>query len=145
MLVRPAGDHDTDTIADVYIASYAGLTFLPKLHTDDETRGWVRAVMVPGHEVWVVEEDGNVVGFAALSDDMLGWIYVHPNAQSRGAGSALLDRAKLLRPHGFTLWTFQRNEGARRFYERHGLRLVELADGSENEEKEPDALYEWVP
>jgi len=49
------------------------------------------------------------------------------------------------RPDGFPFWVFQRNEGARRFYERHGCRLVELTDGSGNEEKEPDALYEWRP
>jgi hypothetical protein len=34
---------------------------------------------------------------------------------------------------------------ARSFYERRGLRLVELTDGAGNEEREPDALYEWRP
>ncbi len=53
--------------------------------------------------------------------------------------------AKRRRPEGFRLWVFQKNEGARRFYERHGFRLVELTDGSRNEEREPDALYEWTP
>jgi GNAT superfamily N-acetyltransferase len=97
------------------------------------------------HEVWVAEDDELVIGFAAPSPDMLMWMYVHPDAENRGAGSALLDRAKLERPGGFRLWTFQRNTGARRFYERHGLLPVELTDGSGNEEKEPDALYEWAP
>ena len=46
---------------------------------------------------------------------------------------------KELRPGGFTLWVFQRNTGARRFYERRGLRLVELTDGAGNDEREPDA------
>ena len=40
---------------------------------------------------------------------------------------------------------FQKNDGARRFYERHGFRLVELTDGGSNMEKEPDARYEWLP
>jgi hypothetical protein len=40
---------------------------------------------------------------------------------------------------------FQRNAAARRFYEARGLELVALGDGSENEEGEPDALYEWRP
>jgi hypothetical protein len=34
---------------------------------------------------------------------------------------------------------------ARRFYERHGLRAVRFTDGTGNEEKTPDALYEWRP
>ena len=31
------------------------------------------------------------------------------------------------------------------FYEHRGMRVVELTDGSRNEEREPDALYEWLP
>jgi ribosomal protein S18 acetylase RimI-like enzyme len=57
----------------------------------------------------------------------------------------LLDHAKALRPNGLQLWVFQRNAGARRFYERHGFRLVKLTDGSANMEREPDALYAWHP
>jgi ribosomal protein S18 acetylase RimI-like enzyme len=48
-------------------------------------------------------------------------------------------------PDGLQLWVFQKNVGARRFYERHGFRLVELTDGAGNEENEPDARYEWRP
>ena len=31
------------------------------------------------------------------------------------------------------------------FYEANGLELVELTDGSGNEERTPDARYEWSP
>jgi ribosomal protein S18 acetylase RimI-like enzyme len=70
-------------------------------------------------------------------------LYVDPEAQNRGVGGALLKKAKELRPDGFVLWVFQKNEGARRFYERHGFRLVKLTDGAQNSEREPDALYAW--
>jgi ribosomal protein S18 acetylase RimI-like enzyme len=72
-------------------------------------------------------------------------IYVDPAAQDGGIGQALLDHAKRLRPERIELWVFQKNAGARRFYERHGFRLVRLTDGADNMEKEPDALYEWLP
>jgi hypothetical protein len=42
------------------------------------------------------------------------------------------------------LWTFQANAQARRFYERHGFRLIEMTDGSGNEERTPDARYRWT-
>jgi GNAT superfamily N-acetyltransferase len=134
---------ESDTIAEIFIASFRGLTFLPTLHTDDQIRSWIQNRMIPAHEVWVVEEAGSIRGFAAISGDLLGHVYVRPKDQSRGFGAALLDVVKRERPTGFRFWVFQRNEGARRFYERHGCRLVELTDGSGNEEKEPDALYEW--
>jgi ribosomal protein S18 acetylase RimI-like enzyme len=40
---------------------------------------------------------------------------------------------------------FQKNTGARRFYERYGFTLAELTDGLDTEEHEPDARYEWRP
>jgi len=76
VLVRPAREHEIDTIADIYVASFRGLTFLPRLHSDEEMRDWVRRVMVPGHEVSVGELNGRVVGFASLRDGLLGHFYV---------------------------------------------------------------------
>ena len=148
-MIRRAGAEDANAVADVFIASFGGLTFLPSLHTDDETRAWIRDVVIPGEEVWIVEDAGRIVGFASLgsreSRDYLQHLYVSPESQCRGLGARLLGHAKSRRPSGFRFWVFQRNDGARRFYERHGCRLVELTDGSGNEEREPDALYEWRP
>jgi len=144
-MLRRAMADDAAAIADVFTPSFQGLTFLPDLHTGEEDRAWIRNIVLPRHEVWVAEADGRIIGFAALSDRMLEHMYVHPEAQNRGVGTALLDQARQRRPAGFRFWVFQKNEGARRFYERHGCRLLELTDGSGNEEREPDALYEWVP
>ena len=122
---------------------------LPELHTPDEDRWFIGRVVLPNEETWVAERDGAVVGFASLGKrdgaDFLQHLYVAPEAQRRGVGTALIEKAMERRPRGFRLWVFQRNEGARRFYEKHGLTLVEVTDGAGNEEKEPDALYEWRP
>jgi GNAT superfamily N-acetyltransferase len=145
MELKRAGPDDADAVADVFIPSFESLTFLPALHTHEEHRGFIRNVVLAQQEVWVAEEDGRVVGFAALSADILMHIYVHPDAQGRGVGAALLTKAKERRPGGFTLWCFQQNDGARRFYEAHGLHVVRLTDGAHNEERTPDAQYEWRP
>ena len=144
MQVRRAGPSDAEVIADVFIPSFESLTFLPRIHSHDQDRAFIRRLFAD-HEVWVAEDEGEVVGFAALTADMLTHIYVHPDAQGRGAGSALMDQAEERRPAGFTFWVFQANESARRFYEARGCQLLELTDGSGNEEKTPDALYEWRP
>jgi GNAT superfamily N-acetyltransferase len=144
-VLRRATDADADAVADVFIPSFAGLSFLPRLHAESETRGWVRDVVLREYEVWVAEEDDRVAGFAALSDAMLEHLHVHPVHQGRGLGTQLLAKAKERRPDGFDLWTFQRNEGARRFYERHGFAAVERTAGEGNEEREPDVRYEWRP
>ena len=63
--------------------------------------------------------------------------------RGRGVGGELLQVAKRAF-NCLQLWTFQRNLGARRFYEAPGFELVEDTDGARNEEKEPDARYLWA-
>ncbi|MGH3066750.1 MAG: GNAT family N-acetyltransferase [Gaiellaceae bacterium] len=149
-MLRRARSEDADALAAILRAALrTAMPSLPELHTPEEDQWFLREVVLPNEEVWVVERDEQIVGFAALGSrqdvDYLQHIYVAPEHQRRGVGTELFKHAKERRPAGFRLWVFQRNEGARRFYERHGCRLVELTDGSGNEEKEPDALYEWRP
>ena len=144
MEIRRARAADAASVAEVFIASFETLDFLPRLHTHAEHRAFVRDVVLPRLETWVAEEDGCVVGFVALSTARVEHLYVDPPAHRRGVGTALLDVAKARRPRGFSLWVFQQNTPARRFYETRGLRLVELTDGAGNAERTPDARYEWT-
>jgi GNAT superfamily N-acetyltransferase len=74
---------------------------------------------------------------------MVEHLYVRPDVQRAGIGSALLEVAKNRRPSGLRLWVFQRNHGARAFYARHGFAEVRFTDGSDNEENEHDVLRAW--
>jgi ribosomal protein S18 acetylase RimI-like enzyme len=144
-MIRRAAPADAEQIAETFSRSMAMLTFLPPLHTEEEHRHFITEVVPVDHELWVAEEDGRVVGLAAVGATTLGHLYVHPDYQNRGIGSDLLDKVKMLHPEGFTLWTFPHNEGACRFYERHGLHVSARGDGSGNHEGLPDVQYEWLP
>jgi GNAT superfamily N-acetyltransferase len=141
-VIRRATSDDADAVGGVFVRARDGMTYLPRIPDDDRPRlgGWI----VERHEVWVADESG-VAGFAGLTQGWLDHLYVDPDRQGRGLGTALMAHAKTLQPAGLQLWVFQKNEGARRFYERHGFRLVELTDGAGNQEHEPDARYEWTP
>jgi putative acetyltransferase len=144
-MLRRATAEDGPEIAVLFRRSFGTLTFLPTLHTPEQDRAHFTR-MAARDEVWVWEEDGRILGFAAIdAEDEVPAFYVEPDAQSRGIGTALFARLQERRPGGFRFWVFQENARARRFYERHGARVVELTDGSGNEEKQPDALYEWRP
>jgi ribosomal protein S18 acetylase RimI-like enzyme len=148
--LRPARVDEKDALAQLFQRARSGWTFVSPV--PDEALPRIAADLFDRHEeIWLAEEAGRLLGFLAIRRSLQnGWevlekLYVDPEAQNRGVGTALLDQAKTLRPDGFVLWVFQKNDGARRFYERNGLRLVKLTDGADNMEREPDALYEWGP
>jgi putative acetyltransferase len=87
-------------------------------------------------------EGGKIIGYAATKPGWLEHLYVHPNWHGRGVGRALLEVAREGQDE-LRLWVFQGNANARRFYERHGFTCESLHDGSENMEKQPDAVYVW--
>jgi GNAT superfamily N-acetyltransferase len=143
--IRTAAAEDADAIARLFLASKATLTFLPIVHTDEETFWFIANVVLRDQDVLVAEANGEIGGFIAMHADVVEHLYVRPDLLRRGIGSALLEQAKQRLPSGFRLWVFQENVPARRFYEGHGLRVIEETDGSRNEERTPDSLYEWRP
>ncbi len=149
-VIRRARGADAAAIAEVYIASRRGAArYFPTVHSDDDIRGWIASHVVPNLEVWVAEAadaaQGKIIAMMALDGDMLEQLYVAPAWQRRGVGDGLLALAMRERPAILRLWTFQKNTPARRFYEARGFRAIEFTDGSRNEERTPDVLYEWKP
>lgn len=144
VVLRPAEPDDAAAIAEVWLRSFgAALPTVRRAHSDEEVRSWIREVLLPGHEVWVADADGAVVGMLALSEGWLDQLYLDPVWRGKGIGDRFLALARRRQPSGLQLWTFQVNEPARRFYERHGFVAAEWTDGASNEEREPDVRYVW--
>jgi chorismate mutase/GNAT superfamily N-acetyltransferase len=142
--LRPATEDDAEPIARVHVETRRAAVpaMPPGIHSDDETRAWIRARLREGG-FWVAVVDGAVVGYARISDGWLDDLYVLPAFAGQGIGTALLAVAKGMCPSGFALWVFESNEPARRFYRRHGLLEIERTDGRGNEERSPDIRMAW--
>ncbi|MFI9805324.1 GNAT family N-acetyltransferase [Streptomyces sp. NPDC052301] len=147
VVLRRAVAVDAGAAADVYLRSFdAALPTVVRPRTDDDVRDHIRDVVVPSRETWVAEAAGaGIVGLMVLRDDLLSQLYLAPEWRGRGIGDRFVALAKERSPGGLTLWTFQVNRPAHRFYERHGFVAVEYTDGSGNEEREPDVRYVWRP
>jgi len=136
---------DADEIAALYLAARAdALPYIRRVHTDDEVHTWIRNVVLTQAQTWVARLGGSIVGFMALVGNELEQLYVLPGHYRCGVGRKLLDLAKTRSPTRLSLYTFQRNGRARVFYESQGFRIIDMTDGSRNEEKEPDIHYEWA-
>jgi GNAT superfamily N-acetyltransferase len=143
-LIRQATPDDAAAVVRIFRESRVeAMPWLPVLHTAEEDQAWYRDRL--GGEAWVYELDGRVVGFALVREGDLDALYVAPEAQRGGVGTALFRRAQEARPDGFGWWVFRDNARARRFYESLGGRCLYETDGAGNEERTPDARYEWRP
>jgi len=142
-VIRQATFEDVPAIVELFERSFATLTFLPTVHTHEQNLAYFDSVLHK-QEVWVHDDAGTLRGFITISD-MVDHLYLEPDAFGTGVAAALFEHAKGRRPDGFTLWVFQQNARARRFYERHGCHAIMLTDGAFNEERAPDVLYEWRP
>ncbi|MBB3646964.1 GNAT superfamily N-acetyltransferase [Rhizobium sp. BK619] len=123
-------------------ALWQRLPWLPKLHTPGEEEQYWRMHLLPNCRILGAAMGNRLVGVIAYGDDWIEQLYVLPDFQGTGIGSLLLGCAKEEMDE-ISLWTFQRNIGARAFYERHGFSAEEETDGADNEEKEPDIRYHW--
>ncbi len=146
VVLRRAGRADALGAADVWLRSFgAALPSVRRAHDDTEVRAWFSHVVVPQLETWVAVVESGVVGLLVLDGGELEQLYLDPSWRGRGLGDRFIALAKQRRPDGLALWTFQVNEAARRFYERHGFIEAERTDGLRNEEREPDIRYVWKP
>jgi putative acetyltransferase len=110
----------------------------------EDNLGYFRDTVCANHRVWLAEVDGTPVGLMAQAGDFIDQLFVDPAHQRAGVGTALLAWARRESPRGLALYTFQRNERARSFYEKHGFRPVAFGV-SPAPESEPDVRYEWRP
>ena len=146
LLIRAAQANDVRRIAQIHVRAwqwaYPDLlpaAFLARLSVVRRATYWRRwlAEAAPHRQLWLVSRDMRRIGFAATGpsrdadgDPSTGEIhalYLEPAAVGTGAGRTLCGHAEAhLRHEGFraaTLWTFEWNARARRFYERRGWHL----------------------
>jgi ribosomal protein S18 acetylase RimI-like enzyme len=85
---------------------------------------------VAGEEVWVADYDSLIVGFVSmwLQDNFIHNLFVHPDWQGKGIGTALLRQAesRLVKP--MELKVKVGNLIACKFYQKHGWQQGELCD-----------------
>jgi putative acetyltransferase len=112
-------------------------------HTLAEARDFFKNKVLPACQVLVAARAAQLAGMLALQAPWIRHLAVFPEHQRMGVGTALLLQARELSPRELRLFTFQRNEAARAFYDKHGFTVVALGV-SPAPELEPDVEYRWV-
>lgn len=141
--IRRLDAGDAEAAARIHRSAFdERLPWLAGLHTPAEDLGFWRDQMLRDCQVFGACDGDRLIGVMALRAGWIEQLYVLPDAQGRGAGGQLVALAQAMADQ-LSLWTFQRNAGARAFYERRGFVAMAESDGSRNQEREPDVLYRW--
>jgi GNAT superfamily N-acetyltransferase len=141
--IRRATADDAGATAAVFLASFRATYDFPLAHSDEDVRAWFRDSVVAKEETWLAEQDGAIVGLLVVAPGWVEQLYVAPHRLGEGIGRRLLEHAKGRSDGGLSLYTFQANDRARRFYERNGFVADWFGDGTANEEGQPDVRYVW--
>jgi GNAT superfamily N-acetyltransferase len=141
--IRRALPDEDAAVADLWLRSRkaAGPAIPPSVHTDAEVRSWLRDVVLPSQEVWVIGSADAPQAMMVLSGDWIEQLYVAPGHQRRGHGSRLVTFAQS-RHAELNLHAFTANHNARAFYEKHGFSPTG-PPSSDNEEGAPALCYRW--
>lgn len=146
-MIRQYAPSDLNDTSQVWLSSgRAEYHYLPQFQKLDMLAAVkvFRDVIERENDVWVFDKSDKIVGFIALNGNLVDRLYVAPEYQSMGVGSALLNHAKTIHPEGLTLYTHQQNRRAIQFYERHGFKLSRYGI-SPPPESVPDVSYVWLP
>jgi GNAT superfamily N-acetyltransferase len=132
MNIRAATPADGETLFIIQrtaaLAAYAHV-FPPAeyAYPDDAVRAeWQQRLTDGETQTVIAERDGRALAYVAYAPELLASLYVLPDAQGTGVGSALHDAALAAQPalgaSVCRLWVLTENHAARAFYEHRGWR-----------------------
>lgn len=113
-----------------------------EMHSFEDHVFFLNNILSKDNEIYIAIDNNKVVGMIAFNEHEINQLYIHTEYQGRELGKRLLDMAKINSNGRLTLYTFEVNHKAQRFYERNGFKIIDK--GHENEEKLKDLKYEWV-
>ena len=113
-----------------------------EIHNMESHLYFLNHILRDQYQIKVALMDELVVGMIAYNETEISQLYIHVDYQGLGIGRTLLDKAKEQSAGRLTLYTFEVNKIAQRFYEKNGFKIIDR--GHENEENLPDIQYEWV-
>jgi len=136
--------HDLDVAAAVIARSRRdAFPLIPtSVHDDVELAPYLATRLDVGARLCLARRGTEVLGVMVHTETSIEQLYVAKGAHRLGIGAQMVARAKDASTGTLSLWTFQSNGPARRFYESFGFTAVAMTDG-DNEEGAPDVQYRW--
>ncbi len=137
-------DSLTEQVVNMWRPSKELATGQKDIHSFEEDVHFIKNILSKDHQILLAlqDESDKVLAMMAYTKDSIAQLYVDVNHLNYGIGTRLLNIAKQQTETQLDLFTFQRNDIARKFYEKHGF--VEIGRNYENELNLLDIKYRWT-
>ncbi|MBW4565387.1 MAG: GNAT family N-acetyltransferase [Mojavia pulchra JT2-VF2] len=123
-MIRAYQDTDLDDVVNVwYEASKIAHSFISEATLTSQKEVVVNTY-IPMAEMWVAEEDGCIVAFIALLDNLVGGLFVSSEKQGKGYGTQLIEYAKSTIKGSLLVEVYKENYKAQQFYKKCGFILA---------------------
>lgn len=138
-MIRLFEFQDLDKIMDIWLQGNL------EAHSFIDAEYWkknfdsVKSVL-PNAEVYVYEEDGEILGFIGMDAEYIAGIFVAAGHKGQGIGHQLIERVK--KKKRLSLHVFDKNTGAMAFYLKEGFTVRERMTEKETGESECLMVYE---
>lgn len=122
-MIREFKIKDLERVMEIWLESNIDAhSFIDKKYWEDNYE-MVKEIL-PSAEIYLYEENKNILGFVGLMENYIAGIFVEKNFHSQGIGRKLLDCCKSLKRE-LTLSVYEKNQKAYSFYIREGFQVVE--------------------
>lgn len=122
-MIREFKIKDLERVMEIWLESNIDAhSFIDKKYWEDNYE-MVKEIL-PSAEIYLYEENKNILGFVGLMENYIAGIFVEKNFHSQGVGRKLLDCCKSLKRE-LTLSVYEKNQKAYSFYIREGFQVVE--------------------
>lgn len=139
-MIRAYAEDDLDAVVDIWLrASVKAHDFVDRKFWESEVVN-MRNVYLPASENYVYEQGGGILGFYALHDDTLAAIFVAPEHQGQGVGSALIKHAKTQRAK-LNLTVYTKNRASCDFY--RSRKFVVVREQADPHTGQPEYVMEF--
>lgn len=133
-MVRNFKNADIDKIMEIWLNSnIEAHNFIDKSYWEKNFE-MVKNTL-PQAEIYIYEENNNIMGFVGLVENYIAGIFVEKNFRGKGTGKKLLDYAKSIK-NNLTLNVYEKNIDAVKFYKREGFTVEKFGIDKNTDERE---------
>lgn len=139
-MIRKLEIRDIDEVMNIWLETNIKThAFITKTYWEDSYKEVRRGIL--NADVYVYEEEKQVIGFVGIIEGYIAGIFVKENMQNNGIGKQLINKCKE-KYKELTLKVYEKNEKAIRLYQKEGFNIINKE--IDKQTKQIELVMKWM-